>query len=177
MGTQLGKPPCRRIDSMALGLSSQRRQIVLGTLLCFALPSTCFADVIFTGDGASAYAWALGQASPPYANPAYVSQTATVQYTIYTGAGVGHDQNPLTPATVNVSETAYGAVTPGAANRLAISSSYSSPGFLNPIGAPQPGVDLIASASWSNVQATVQGPPGTAPPSSIRLEFNVTYTP
>jgi hypothetical protein len=60
---------------------------------------------------------------------------------------------------------------------LAISSSYSSPGFLSPIGAPQPDPDLIANASWGNVQATAQGPPGTAPPSSIRLEFQVIYTP
>jgi hypothetical protein len=130
--------------------------------------TVCFADAIYTCDGASAQVSVLDQFSQQVgASPAFINSTATINYTQY----------PSTPGTVTVSETGYAAATPGAANLLQISSTFSSPNALQTVGASQPDPDPYVAASWNNVAATVSGPAGSPLPSEIRLEFQITYTP
>ncbi len=126
------------------------------------------ADVIYSGDGASAQASVLDQLSEQVgASPASINSTATINYT----------QFPSTPATVVVSESGYAAATPGGANLLQISSTFSSPYAGQTVGASHPDPDPYIAASWYNVAATVSAPAGSSLPSDIRLEFQVTYTP
>ncbi len=143
--------------------------LVLSTaFLSLGWASIGHADVIYSGDGASAQASVLDQFSQQVgASPASINSTATINYT----------QFPSTPATVVVSESGYAAATPGGANLLQISSTYSSPYAPQTVGASRPDPDPYIAASWSNVAATVSGPAGSSLPSDIRLEFQVTYTP
>ncbi len=137
-------------------------------LLVLCSSTICLADAIYTGDGASAQASVLDQFSQQVgASPAYVNSTATINYT----------QFPSTPATVVVSETGYAAATPGGANLLQISSTFSSPNVPQTVGASRPDPDPYIAASWNNVAATVSGPAASPLPSEIRLEFQITYTP
>ena len=124
------------------------RWLLLMAFLGLGATSIGRADVIYSGDGASAQASVLDQLSVQVgASPASVNSTATINYTQY----------PFTPATVVISESGYAAATPGGANLLQISSTLSSPYAGQTVGASRPDPDPYIAASWYNVAATVSG--------------------
>jgi len=141
---------------------------ILATVLAtLAVPQFSQADVIYSGTGASADVFALGQLNTQAGStPASLTDSATVNYTQY----------PNTPGTATVTASGTAFATPGASTLLQVQNSLSATGSQGPfVGAFSPPPESEAAASWNNVAATVRGPAGSALPGSIQVDFRVTY--
>ena len=106
--------------------------------------------------------------------PAFLATSALVHYQqVVPGTWTLENSSNL------VTVAGYAAVTPqaSASNLLEIWSYGSSANPGNPVGVISPDPDIREEAGWSNVEATVRGADGNAPPSAIRLEFQINYTP
>jgi hypothetical protein len=127
----------------------------LGVALVLAPMSR--ADVLYTGNGATAGAFAFGQESVQSGStPAAVDATTS--------------SPGLPAATADASASA----TPGAADLLQVHVAFSAPNVTSG-NYPWMG-SWDAGAQWGNVTAAVQAPSGSPMPSSIRLEFQVNYS-
>jgi hypothetical protein len=152
------------------GRTAQRQCVVWFTVLALLTCKPAFADPIFKGTGATAWVNALDQSNQQTGStPASLSTSANVSYTHF--STLAPDQAPVS-VTVSASSTP----TAGAAYLLDIRSLATSPVSYDVVGASHPGPLVQATANWGNVAATVQGPPGSTLPGSIRLEFQVDYT-
>ena len=115
--------------------------LLLTAFLGLSWTSIGRADVIYSGDGASAQASVLDQLSEQVgATPASVNSTATINYM----------QLPSTPATVVVTQSGYASATPGGANVLQIGSTFDSRLPAPVVPAPEPMTWML----WCAVAAT-----------------------
>ncbi len=141
----------------------------IGVLVTLVVTRHCCGDVLYSGNGASAYVIVLGHYDNQDGSiPASLSGSATVKYTIY----------PFTPGgSSNVTATASASATNGATNLLQIQNYLSATAAQGQVvGAFSPTApESQASATWGNVAATVQAPAGSPLPSSIQLDFRINY--
>ncbi len=139
--------------------------------LVFGLMGTSQADVIYTGNGATAGVTVFGQvANQTGASPASILTTEPVTFTPYTVGLINQPQQ-----TVTVSGSAMASATPGAGSLLQVGDSFSSPYQGLTVGASSAGTSVDAGASWGNVTTTVTPPAGGSMPGALRLEFQVNY--
>jgi hypothetical protein len=144
--------------------------LVVLTLLIGRAGSTA---PIFTGSGAKAWVEGFDQFLQGSSGPVYLSDSRTVQYTHFSFSF------PLVDDQAPVAITAYASATPraDAPYLLEVRSSGSSPQTGPTVGVIRPWPEVLTSASWSNVAATVQSPQGAPIPASIPLNFRLEYTP
>lgn len=139
-------------------------------IVASATANPTLADVLYTGDGASAGVYALGQESVQSGSiPATIDESTSVNFTRYDSNG-----NPYS-ASVPVAVDASASATPGASTLLQLRLSLSAPDIGTISAGNDPVVSSDAGAQWGNVTTTVQAPSGSQMPSSIRLEFQVNY--
>lgn len=152
-----------------LGAGRFSAVVVAGAIAWTAPSVAARGDVIYTGSGAGANASGL--------NPQYSQQQGTTPASATANVTATYEHNGivLVPGSTPVTMAASALATPGAATLLQVHTSFSSPDPGSIVGAIRPADWVNANAWWNNVDATVQGPAGSPPPSSIRLEFQVNY--
>ena len=151
-----------------------RAALLAGSILIFT--HTASAAATFSGSGYGAYAAALDQFSEQSGStPAQGSSSTSIQTDLFPSGG---DLVP-TPTTIPATASAFAAAGPatGDGNLLEIRSYGHTDSHGQTVGASSPWPDTQTNAGWTGVVATVSGPTGSTLPSTIRLEFQATYSP
>jgi hypothetical protein len=174
-----GEPISVEGTIVVIASDSRRRRVIARAISGFVAVAVGFAstariraDAVYTGDGLGAWVNTFDQTAYQTGGaPAVISTATTVNYTNY------DMNNNAKPGSVIASVYASGAATPGGATLLQMQTSLLAPAPGRFGGPMSPGTETQGAAYWGNVTTTVGAPAGASMPSSIRLDFQVNYSP